>query len=94
MTKELWPQESEDDWKFVILAINSDPCLVRWDSRKRYYVQTDFCQMGMGFVCLQTANDDVLMAAMTRKMAGGDCEFMRYPPKDIPNKIMLSLNPV
>ena len=43
---------------------------------------------------MHPANDDVLMAAMIRDMAGYDCSFMRNPPKDIPNNIMPSLNPV
>ena len=42
MTKELWPQEAEDAWKIFILAITSDPCLVRWDSHNICYVQTYF----------------------------------------------------
>ena len=43
---------------------------------------------------MQPANDDVSMAAMIRNMAGGDFEFIRDPPNDMPNQIMLSLNPV
>ena len=64
MTKELWPQETEDDWQFVILAVTSNPFLVRWDSCKRWYVKTDLCQIGMRFVCMNPGNDDVLMAVM------------------------------
>ena len=48
----------------------------------------------MGFVCIQPSNDHVSMADMIREMAGGDYEFMRDPPKDMPNQIMPSLNPV
>ena len=47
----------------------------------------------MAFVCMQPANDGVLMAAMICEMDGGDCEFMRDPPKDMPNQIIPSLNP-
>ena len=91
MTKELWPQEDEDSWKIFILEITSNPCLFLWDSRQRCYVQNNFCQIGMGFICMQPSNDDVLMDVMVCEMAGGDCEFTRDPPKDIPNQIMTSL---
>ena len=94
MTKELWPQEAEYAWQFVILEITSNPCLVQWYLRKRCYVQTDLCQIGMVFICIQPSNDDVSMAALICEMAGGDFEFMRDPPKDIPNQIMPYLNPV
>ena len=48
----------------------------------------------MGFVCMQPAHDNTLMAAMIRKMTGYDCEFMIDPPKDISNQIMPYLKPV
>ena len=43
---------------------------------------------------MQPDNDHVSMAAMISDMAGCDCIFIRDPPKDMPNQIMLSLNPV
>ena len=43
---------------------------------------------------MRPANDDVLIAAMICEMAGGDCEFMIDPPKDMPNQIMPYMNPV
>ena len=66
MTKELWTQEAEDAWQLFILELTSDPCLIQWDSRQRCYVQTDFCQMGMGFVFMRPANDDFLTAETIR----------------------------
>ena len=51
-----------------------------------------FRPIGMRFVCMQPANDDVSMAAMICEMAGGDCGFMRDPPKYMSNQIIPSLN--
>ena len=76
--------DCEDAWKFVIDAIVSNPCIVSWNSKKHFYVQSNFCTKGMGFVGMQPTYDKVSIAAMARDMAGGPCKFMRDPPKDNP----------
>ena len=73
-------------------AIVSDPVLVRWDHRKRFYLQTDFCAKGMGFVGMQPASDALSMAAMFREIDGGPCKFMRDPPQDDPSNQCHSSN--
>ena len=87
-------ERSKKAWQFVIESTVPNSCLVRWDSRKRSFVQTDFCSKGMGFVCMQPANDWVSIAAMYREMARGECEFWQDPPKDDKKKPMPSLRPI
>ena len=70
----------------MIEAITDDPVLVCWDSRKKYYIQTDYSNLGMGFVGMQPANDAVSLAAIIREMDDGPCKFMRDPSKDNPKK--------
>ena len=65
------------EWEDIKNALVSDPCLARFDHRKRLYLRTDFSSLGFGYAALQPANDDASLAAMRREMAGGECEFMR-----------------
>ena len=94
VTPDMWSDEAEGAWNLVIDGILSDPCLVRWDSRRRFYLQTDFCALGMAFVGMQPASDTVSLDAMRREMEGGVCEFLRDPPKDKPSAVMPQLKPV
>ena len=72
ITPELWTKDTDDAWNFVIDAIVSDPCLALWDSRYRFYLLSDFCSKGTGFVGMQPAHDPVSMAAMRHEMEGGN----------------------
>ena len=67
----MWTKECKYAWNFLIESITDDPALVRWDSRKKYFMQLDYSDLGMGFVGIQPANDAVLLAAMLREMDGG-----------------------
>ena len=72
----MWKTACQEAWQFIITAILDDPCLARYDARKRCYVSTDFCKDGFGFVCLQPTDDQVSLAAMLLEMPGGPCEFL------------------
>ena len=84
VTSKMWTPEFEELWKWIIYSICSDPCLMRFDHRKRFYVRTDFCSHGFGFVGMQPDNDIISMSAMRREMAGGSCEFMKVGVPESP----------
>ena len=65
----------------MISAILSDPCIARYDFRKRPYLLTDFSKLGFGYNLCQPNDDAASLAAMNREMAGGDCEFLRPKSK-------------
>ena len=77
MTHVKWTKEHEREWDFILKSILADPCLQRFDHRKRFYLRTDFCAKGFGYVGLQPTNDRVSLEAMKREMEGGECEFMK-----------------
>ena len=89
-----WPGVSEEAWKAVVDGVLSDPCLQRWNSRLRFYIQTDFCAKGMAVVGIQPVNDPVLLDAMRHEMAGGQCEFLKDPPKGGFKDLVPRLKPV
>jgi hypothetical protein len=60
----------------MIMAILSDPCIARFDCRKRPYLLTDFSKLGFGYNICQPANDAASQAAMQREINGGECEFL------------------
>ena len=37
----MWTTACQEAWKFIITAILDDPCLARYDARKRCYASTD-----------------------------------------------------
>ena len=88
-----WSEVPEEAWRAVMDDILSDPCLQRWNSRLRFYIQTDFCAKEMVFVGMQPANDAVSLDAMRREMAGGECEFLKDPPKGSPKDLVPKLKP-
>lgn len=94
ITTEIWSNKAEEAWQYVITAIVSDPCFLRWDSRKRFYVQPNFYQLGMAFVGMQPASDRISLEAMKREMGGGPCNFLRDPPKNKHDTLMPQLKPV
>ncbi|KAL3785603.1 hypothetical protein HJC23_004751 [Cyclotella cryptica] len=57
-------------------SILSDPCCAQYDHRKRFYLKTDFAQVGMGYIGCQPDNDDASLAAMHREVGGGPCKFL------------------
>ena len=71
ITPDDWTDECEEAWNKVIVALISDPCLNRWNSKKRFYMQSDFCTKGTGFVGMQPKSDNVSIEAVRRGMAGG-----------------------
>ena len=68
ISHQMWTKKCKDAWKFVIESITVDPAFVCWDSRKKFYIQTDYSNLGMGFVGMQPANDALSLAAMRREM--------------------------
>ena len=88
ISPQMWTKECKDAWKFVIESITDDTALVRWDSRKKYFIQTDYSALGMGFVGMQPANDAVLLAVILRKMDGGLCKFIKDPPTNNSTKLI------
>ena len=65
----------------LMKALLDDPCIARYDYRKRCYLLTDFSGKGFGYTICQPADDDASMAAMEREIAGGECEFLRPKSK-------------
>ncbi|KAL7504453.1 hypothetical protein ACHAXN_002097, partial [Cyclotella atomus] len=57
-------------------SILADPCCAQYDPKKRFYLKTDFAQVGMGYVGCQPDSHPLSIAAMEREMAGGACEFL------------------
>jgi len=53
-----------------------NPCCAQYNPDLRFYLKTDFAQVGMGYVGCQPDDDPLSLAAMQREMAGGPCEFL------------------
>eukprot|EP00970_Alexandrium_tamarense_P020839 scaffold15742_cov228-Alexandrium_tamarense.AAC.1 len=73
---EMWTDACAEAWAFIKNSILSDPCLKRYDHRRRFYLKYDFSAFGMGYIGMQPDDDDDSIAAMTREIAGGPCEFL------------------
>lgn len=84
----LFDKEAADEWEDIKHAILSDPCLRRFDYKKRLYLRTDFCALGFGYAACQPGSDQPSLDAMMREMAGGECEFLKEENKH------LTLHPV
>jgi hypothetical protein len=80
ITSKLWSKDTKDTWNCFIPAIVSGPCLARWDSQYRWYIQTEFCSLSMAFVGMQPAQDSVSMTAMLNEMKRGLYKFLKDPP--------------
>ena len=78
----------------MVDAILFGLCLQRWNSRLRFYIQTDFYAAGMAFVGMQLANDTFSLDAMCREMAGGECMFLKDPHKGGSPELVPRLKPV
>ena len=89
-----WPEVPEAARMAVVDAILFEPCLQRWNSRLRCYIQTDFYAAGMAFVGMQLANDTFSLDAMCREMAGGECMFLKDPHKGGSPELVPRLKPV
>ncbi|KAL3787769.1 LOW QUALITY PROTEIN: hypothetical protein HJC23_009820, partial [Cyclotella cryptica] len=76
LTSSMWTPSCQSQWDFMKQSILSDPCCAQYDHRKRFYLKTDFAQVGMGYVGCQPDNDDASLAAMHREVCGGPCEFL------------------
>ena len=73
---ESWTVECQNEWEFMKQSILSDPCCAQYNPDLRFYLKTDFAQVGMGYVGCQPDDDPLSLAAMHREMAGGPCEFL------------------
>ena len=65
----------------MIVAIISDPCIARYDFKKRPYLLFDWSKLGMGYNLCQPNNDSDSLAAMQREAEGGETEFLRPKSK-------------
>ena len=61
----------------MIEAILSDPCVGRFNPKKRSYLMMDASKLGYGYNLCQPNDDPASIAAMEREMAGGECEFLK-----------------
>eukprot|EP00956_Cyclotella_meneghiniana_P018529 scaffold30928_cov30-Cyclotella_meneghiniana.AAC.2 len=82
-----WDDAAQAEMADIQNAILSDPCLKRFNHRKRLYLLTDFCKEGFGYCASQPGNDEESLQAMQSEMEGGDCKFL------LP-KSTLTLHPV
>jgi hypothetical protein len=51
-----WTPESMEAWEDLKNAIQSDPCIQRFDHHKLIVLRTDLSSLGFGFVLLQPGN--------------------------------------
>ena len=65
----------------MILTIVSDPCVARYDFKKRPYLLTDFSKLGFGYNLCQPNSDPNSTAAMEHTIDSGNCEFLRPQSK-------------
>ena len=77
IVEELMKSEHFDAKRDLIDAILSDPCIACHDFRKRCILLTDFSVLGFGYNMCQPNDNPASLAAMDRKMAGTECEFLR-----------------
>ncbi|KAL7482328.1 LOW QUALITY PROTEIN: hypothetical protein ACHAW6_008002 [Cyclotella cf. meneghiniana] len=75
ITPSMWTKPCQSQWDFMKQSILSDPCCAQYDHRKRFYLKTDFAQVGMGYVGCQPDNDDISLASMRCEIAGGHANF-------------------
>ena len=76
LTAGQWTSACRKQWDFIKTSILADPCCARYDPTKRFYLKTDFAQIGMGYVGCQPDDDPISLAAMLREAEGGACEFL------------------
>lgn len=82
ITPEMWTDKCQSEWDFLKRSITDDPCIMQYEPSRRFYLKTDFAQVGMGYVGCQPDSDPVSLAAMKREIDGGECEFLKNA-KDI-----------
>ena len=56
----------------MITAVISDPCVDRFNPKKRSYLMMDASKLGYGYNFCQPNDDPASIAAMEREMAGGE----------------------
>jgi len=61
----------------MITAVLSDPCVGRFNPKKRSYLMMDASKLGYGYNLCQPNDDPASIAAMEREMARGECEFLK-----------------
>ena len=64
--------------------------LTMWDPRYQFYIKTNFCELGIGFIGMQPARDSISMAATCNKMKAGPCEFLKDSTASNPSQVMPS----
>jgi hypothetical protein len=77
VSPEMWTLECQDEWSFLKNSILSDPCCTQYDPTKRFYLKTNFANVGMGYVGCQPDNHPDSILTMLREMHGSECEFLK-----------------
>ena len=74
---DLLTPEHDNTKRDMVDAICSDPCIARFDYKKRPYPLTNFSKKSFGYAIMQPdSNHPASMAAMQCEMVGGDCLFL------------------
>jgi hypothetical protein len=76
ISPDQWTDQCQGEFDFLKTSILNDPCCAQYDWKKRFYLKTDFANVGMGYVGCQPDDDPTSIAAMRREMEGGGCEFL------------------
>ena len=57
------------------IDVTSAPILARYDSLKPILLKTDWSSIGMSFILMQPADDEVSRAATSKPLSTGVCDF-------------------
>jgi hypothetical protein len=68
---ELWTTECDDLLVYLKEKILEAPLLARADSKKRFYLKTDWSKDGMGAVLLQAEDSDASASSVLAEYTGG-----------------------
>ena len=76
--------------KDLINAILDDPCVGRFNHKKKSYLLTDASKLGYGYNPCQPNDDPVSIAAMEREMNGGNVNSREKNPKPPCDPVVLN----
>jgi len=73
--KKRWTQEDDEQLEKLKQSILTGPVLKRPDSKRRFYLKTDWSSNAMGAVLLQADQTEEAEEAMRKEVESGKCEF-------------------
>jgi len=73
--KEEWTQERKLLFQSLKQDLTSAPVLARYDSTKPVVLKTDWSSLGLSFILMQPADDEVSKKASEKLCAGHGCDF-------------------